>query len=1741
MQKKIKQAQKYLEWQKPNQAIAELKPTLDSQQIQQEYKWVPHHMMGIALSLKGEHESSVGYLEEAVEYGSEQPETYHMLSVNYYNLARFDEAEKYGKEAVERKDDFLKAWLNLGSVYRAQAKLDEALKCYQKANQIDPTNAGVAFRIGEIYRDQGDLDQAMKLFDITLKIEPDHIRAMLEKADLYKKKGNLDEAIENLEQAQEMHGDRTSIGVSKAEIYKSRGKYDDAIALYEQLLKKHPDSGPLRVNYALCLQEVSRFDQSEKHYRRAIEDMEDPRNAISNYLMGLHYNPRNSKEHIYNEHLRLGKTFIPRNGQGRAVPTNTDPNKKLKVGFVSGGFRRHPVGWMIAGALEQLPDDDFELYCYTTNNKFDFVTRRIHKNIDTWRSVVGYSPDVIENIIRKDELDILVDLSGHAADNCLDVMANEPAPIIVKWVGGLFNTTGLEAFDYLITDEYESPKGEEQFYTEKLVHMPDDYICFVPPAYALDIAPLPAKENGHVTFGCFNNPTKVNDVVLRKWAKILRQVPESRLYLKSKQYDTASFREQILEVMGDEDISKDRIEFEGHTSHDDHLGAYNKVDIALDPWPYSGGLTTCEALDMGVPVISMPGPTFAGRHSTTHLMNAGLGQWVTDSWEKYIEKTVALANDWDELDEWRSTLRDQLRNSPVCDSKRFGAHLSIAFRRMWKQRLEGYQNDVEEWQDHITVKPISDEQVQELTDGPDTTPLITIKDKGSTEVNGSTEDKGIQNKTTEESMIDTEELVQDVQQNGNGRSKNNGATEVHPKSPDNGQENYFIETKDGVTICTPADLDVLTTYVMLEQEEWFEPELHFVRQYLKPGMQVVDVGAAFGAYALPIADKVGSNGKVYAFEPSRDSRRFLEKSKIENGLDHLEIYRHAKGKETRKAELQEGEIPELNTIGEGDGEIPVSTLDAWWGFIAEPDIDVIKVDVNGMEPKVLAGAQQLLAEVEPIVVASIGEDEKNLDQLRDQFAKQSYTLFEYIPGPGVLADHDPEGGVDPYMMNMIGIPESRVEEFKGTGWIFDESVDIEATDQHQWKQMLGKQPWAESKIDAWAEKVKSDSYNKYIEALNLACAAEQMEVSVDDLKSRSRKGAMMLAAAQKLIGLFNSGNASVAAAMTYVRVMSQLGKRSQAVEMMKQLMETVNSGKGISVALPFLPPLPEQDNTDIQTDFSKWLTVRIVEAWITLQNPTTYMAGEQELGMLEALEGNPEKINKLLKVPSLDTNEIEKQPAIPDNNLPENWDKTIFSFLLKARPLEIKKHGLPSDLIVSLTSYPDRFDTLHLTLACLLNQTVMPDRLILWIAHEDKDELPQKVTDLQKYGLEIKYCEDIRSYKKIIPTLKNNPDSFIATADDDVYYWQTWLEELVKQWHSNKNCVIAHRVHRIKKKSVNTLLPYSQWDMNFTQDLSPSGLNFPTGIGGVLYPPNIFHENILDKDKFMELCPHGDDIWLYWMYGMNGIKVKPTGKNRVFINWPDSQEGALWKKNLGDGRNDEQLKKVLHNYGLPSSANKEEKQRNRAGERSHIDSQNNFIGSEKYWQKRYKVGGNSGSGSYGRLAQFKADTINEFAETYNVDSFIEFGCGDGNQLKYLNISNYLGLDVSDKAVEMCRKKYQEDATKEFKNVDDYEGETAECALSLDVIFHLVEDEVFNNYMERLFAAAEKYVVIYSSNKESFTQSPHVRHRLFSLWIEQNKSNWELKKHIPNKYPFNGDNSNTSFCDFYIYEKQEVQG
>ncbi|PWW40566.1 glycosyl transferase family 41 [Chromohalobacter israelensis] len=340
---------------------------------------------------------------------------------------------------------------------------------------------------------------------------------------------------------------------------------------------------------------------------------------------------------------------------------------------------------MITLCLEHLPKGQFELYCYTTSDAVDALTTRIQHCAQKWQPIRHLSDEEFTQKVRDDEIDILIDLSGHNTGSRMRAIAMQPAPLIVKWVGGLINTTGVQAIDYLISDHVETPEGEDEYYTEKLIRLPDDYIVFDPPEKLPALSELPAKRNGYITLACFNNPTKLNDVTLKQWASIMHELPNSRLLLKGRPYTSENFCERLYATLEAEGIPRERLIIEGPGSNYEMLDAYNRADIALDPWPYSGGLTTCESFIMGVPVVTLPGPTFAGRHSATHLVNAGMPELVANSWEEYRARVIELASDLESLDTIRQHLRDVLLQSPVCDGPRFAKHFTDAMRAIWQR------------------------------------------------------------------------------------------------------------------------------------------------------------------------------------------------------------------------------------------------------------------------------------------------------------------------------------------------------------------------------------------------------------------------------------------------------------------------------------------------------------------------------------------------------------------------------------------------------------------------------------------------------------------------------------------------------------------------------------------------------------------------------------------------------------------------------------------------------------------------------------------------------------------------------------------------------------------------------------------------------------------------------------------------------------------------------------------------
>lgn len=451
---------------------------------------------------------------------------------------------------------------------------------------------------------------------------------------------------------------------------------------------KGVDSGEL-TNLSKALIETGRIEEALKTLDEVLK--KDPANedTYKNRIVTLHYHPRYSAEEILQECSRMQERFRPTEPVIRARAQDLSPGKKIRIGMFSEGFRAHPVGHMITLALAHVPRHEIEFFFYGTNARSDHITKRLKTICSTWREAQGLSEEALNHLIRADHIDILFDLSGYNAGSRMRTVMLEPAPIIIKWVGGLISNTGLDAVDYLLSDRVETPVDADRLYTEKLIRLPDDYICYEPPDYLPPIKELPAARRGYVTFGCFNNASKINEDLLEHWARILRTVKDSRLFLKSYGFSTGKLRSDIERFFAERGISAHRLTLEGPAPHRELLACYNDIDIALDPWPYSGGLCTCEALIMGVPVVTLPGPTFAGRHSATHLVNAGLPELVAQNWDHYHMLATGLANDLENLSVIRQNLRLTVLKSPLCDAERFGRSFSNAMRAVWQRHCAG--------------------------------------------------------------------------------------------------------------------------------------------------------------------------------------------------------------------------------------------------------------------------------------------------------------------------------------------------------------------------------------------------------------------------------------------------------------------------------------------------------------------------------------------------------------------------------------------------------------------------------------------------------------------------------------------------------------------------------------------------------------------------------------------------------------------------------------------------------------------------------------------------------------------------------------------------------------------------------------------------------------------------------------------------------------------------------------------
>ncbi|WP_163575912.1 O-linked N-acetylglucosamine transferase, SPINDLY family protein [Halomonas faecis] len=617
------------------------------------------------------------------DLGVPKPQVENFMAL--YKARRLSEAENEARLMTERYPESAFAWKALGTTLLEDGRVEEALAPLSRSVELDDSDPLALTSLAAVYYQQGDHEQAVRYQSRAVELQSDYAPAQYRLAEMLQMAGKQLQALGHAKKAQELgYDDFRSRVLVGALLYQTK-YFSEALKIYDQLEKEYPGNAPVYNNLGNLYKDIGQYELSEVYYKKALDVQPNYVMAYSNIFFAKHYNPDVSQQEIidfakdWDKHFSLTEMSVPGNTQ--------DVTKPLRVGMISSGFRIHPVGQMIASALEH-SRPDIHFYAYSTNDYDDYVTQKIRESTRVWRSVRHLSQEVLAQQIRDDGIDILIDLSGHGDGSCLQAISRRPAPICVKWVGGLVNTMGLSSIDYLLSDSIETPEGVDDQYTEKLIRLPDDYICYMPCPYAPNTSSLPAIKNGYITLGCLNNPAKIGERLLIEWAVLMHELPESRLLLRGAQYESDDFCAWIRNTLGEQGIAEYRVILEGPAKHQEFLETYQRIDIALDSWPYSGGLTTCEAMLMGVPVVTLPGPTFAGRHSATHLINAGLQELVTSSWEEYRQRVLELANDLPNLAVIRAGLRTVLHYSPVCDASRFANHFNNALRAIWIRYCE---------------------------------------------------------------------------------------------------------------------------------------------------------------------------------------------------------------------------------------------------------------------------------------------------------------------------------------------------------------------------------------------------------------------------------------------------------------------------------------------------------------------------------------------------------------------------------------------------------------------------------------------------------------------------------------------------------------------------------------------------------------------------------------------------------------------------------------------------------------------------------------------------------------------------------------------------------------------------------------------------------------------------------------------------------------------------------------------
>ena len=612
------------------------------------------------------------------------------LGVYLRGAGRDDEAEAAYRAAIEVSPDFAAAHHNLGNLLMDAGRLAEAGDSLRQALNLDPEHAEAWRSLGMTLQRAGWMEDAVTAFRRLLEVSPGHARGLNDLGGCLMALERQDQALAAFEEAIERHPNFPDAHGNLGALHLRGGRPVAARAASERTLELAPSEHRWMGNLAVALKDLGYFDEAETLFRRALAVRPDYAIGHGNLLFCLNYHPDRSAEAVFAEYQAWERAHAAPKRPAEPIffANDRDPNRRLRVGLVSPDFREHSARHFIEPLMAGFDRMTFEIVCYAEVALPDATTARFQGMADEWRSTVGLSDTALAEAIRADRIDVLIDLGGHTAASRLMVFAHKPAPVQIAHLLGHGYTSGLSAMDAFLADAELAPEGSDHLFAETVIRLPRIPLVYAPPEGMPKPGPTPALAKGHVTFGYFGRPERINDKVIAAWSRILGEVPGSRLMLNAKAFSEPAFKALMQQRFEAQGIGAERLGLVYTSPQPTTWAAYGDVDIALDPWPHNAGTTTIEALWLGVPVLTIKDRPSVGRFGASILSAVGLTDWIAEDTDAYVARAVQAASDIPTLQALRESLRARFLASPLADAPDLGKHTADAIRGLWSNWCE---------------------------------------------------------------------------------------------------------------------------------------------------------------------------------------------------------------------------------------------------------------------------------------------------------------------------------------------------------------------------------------------------------------------------------------------------------------------------------------------------------------------------------------------------------------------------------------------------------------------------------------------------------------------------------------------------------------------------------------------------------------------------------------------------------------------------------------------------------------------------------------------------------------------------------------------------------------------------------------------------------------------------------------------------------------------------------------------